>query len=47
MLTNADTPEGMVACPVAVQVVGQRLHEEYLLGVTKSLQLCLEVSKTK
>ncbi|CAI7599455.1 unnamed protein product [Penicillium pancosmium] len=46
-LTNADTPEDMAACPVAIQVVGQRLHEEYLLGATRSLQLCLEISDTK
>ncbi|KAI1619401.1 general amidase [Exophiala viscosa] len=29
------SPEAVVGCPVSIQLVGRRLHEEYLLGVTK------------
>ncbi|CAI7649833.1 unnamed protein product [Penicillium manginii] len=37
------TPKAMVDSPVSIQVVGQRLHEEYLLGVTRRMQNCLNV----
>ena len=31
----------MVGCPVSVQLVGRRLNEEYLLGVTRECDRAL------
>ncbi|KAI5458321.1 putative Acetamidase [Mariannaea sp. PMI_226] len=36
------SPENMEGCPVAVQLVGRRLHEEYLLEVTKACDNALK-----
>ena len=33
--TTTDSPEQSIDCPVSVQLVGRRLNEEYLLGVTR------------
>lgn len=30
-----DAVEDVIRCPVAFQLVGQRLNEEYLMGVTR------------
>ncbi|KAF7560566.1 hypothetical protein G7046_g3586 [Stylonectria norvegica] len=38
------SPESMVGCPVAVQLVGRRLHEEHLLEVTRVCDDALRAS---
>ncbi|KAJ5808994.1 hypothetical protein N7474_010263 [Penicillium riverlandense] len=35
------SPEHMIGCPVAVQLVGRRLNEEYILGVTRACDAAL------
>lgn len=42
-LTITDSPDDMAGSPVSVQIVGRRLSEEYLLGVTRVLQDALEM----
>lgn len=44
-LTSADSPEKFAGAPAGVQLVGRRLNEEYLLGVTRACDNALKAAK--
>ena len=42
-----DTPEESIGCPISVQLIGRRLNEEYLLGVTRRVDEAVKASRGK
>ena len=44
-LTTSGLSESVLGCPVGVQLVGRRLGEEYLLGVTKACHEALKANE--